>query len=220
MVVSHERYEWLPEAVEVDVVVAAFATARAEKCPNIPWARRRPVRAGRYLQDRAASRRRSSIEANRSSGPRPSARGDHSARRGPRPSGATEIHGRPGFRVRVGDFRASRTVDNNALIVAMIAHGHRRYFYNRWPTGGGAPQLVQVAPTETFASLCLLLFGAKRRIDWRSQKRSHLPLNPHGQLLHRRRRRQRKTHCPVLAPAPEDGWGHTAYARNVPPTSS
>ena len=49
----------------------------------------------------------------------------------PRPPGAKALHGRPGLRVRVGDYRIIYTVDDNILVVAVIALGHRRDVYDR-----------------------------------------------------------------------------------------
>ena len=49
----------------------------------------------------------------------------------PRPPGAKALKGRPGLRVRVGDYRIIYTVDDDILIVAVIAVGHRRDVYDR-----------------------------------------------------------------------------------------
>lgn len=49
----------------------------------------------------------------------------------PRPPGATALHGRPGLRVRVGNYRIIYTVDDNVLVVAVITLGHRRDVYDR-----------------------------------------------------------------------------------------
>lgn len=49
----------------------------------------------------------------------------------PRPPGAKALKGRPGLRVRVGDYRIIYTVDNDILIVTVITLGHRREVYER-----------------------------------------------------------------------------------------
>lgn len=49
----------------------------------------------------------------------------------PRPPGAKSLQGRPGLRVRVGDYRIIYTVDDNILVVAVITLGHRRDVYDR-----------------------------------------------------------------------------------------
>ncbi|PXA68270.1 type II toxin-antitoxin system RelE family toxin [Cryobacterium arcticum] len=52
----------------------------------------------------------------------------------PRPPGAKALQGRPGLRVRVGNYRIIYTVDDDVLIVAIVAIvalGHRRDVYNR-----------------------------------------------------------------------------------------
>jgi mRNA interferase RelE/StbE len=49
----------------------------------------------------------------------------------PRPPGAKALQGRPALRVRIGDYRIIYTVDDNILIVAVIALGHRSDVYNR-----------------------------------------------------------------------------------------
>ncbi|MHA7153765.1 type II toxin-antitoxin system RelE family toxin [Arthrobacter sp. TMN-50] len=49
----------------------------------------------------------------------------------PRPPGAKLLQGRPGLRVRVGNYRIIYTVDDNVLVVAVITVGHRRDVYSR-----------------------------------------------------------------------------------------
>lgn len=49
----------------------------------------------------------------------------------PRPPGAKALHGRPGFRVRVGDYRIIYTVDDDVLVITVIMLGHRRDVYGR-----------------------------------------------------------------------------------------
>jgi mRNA interferase RelE/StbE len=51
----------------------------------------------------------------------------------PRPPGATALQGRRGYlRVRVGDYRIIYTVDDDRLIVLIVALGHRREVYHTW----------------------------------------------------------------------------------------
>ncbi|RDV44521.1 plasmid stabilization protein [Leifsonia sp. ku-ls] len=47
----------------------------------------------------------------------------------PRPPGATALRGRPGFRVRVGDYRILYTVQDNVLLMVVVDLGHRREVY-------------------------------------------------------------------------------------------
>ena len=49
----------------------------------------------------------------------------------PRPPGAKTLQGRPGLRVRIGDYRIIYTVDDTILVVAVITLGHRRDVYDR-----------------------------------------------------------------------------------------
>lgn len=49
----------------------------------------------------------------------------------PRPPGARALQGRPGLRVRVGDYRIIYTVDNDVLLVLVVRLGHRRDIYDR-----------------------------------------------------------------------------------------
>lgn len=50
----------------------------------------------------------------------------------PRPPGARALQGRPGLRVRVGDYRIVYTVDDHGvLLVVVITVGHRREVYDR-----------------------------------------------------------------------------------------
>ncbi len=51
--------------------------------------------------------------------------------RDPRPPSARALHGRPGFRVRVGDYRIIYTVHHDVLLVVVVAVGHRRDVYDR-----------------------------------------------------------------------------------------
>ena len=47
----------------------------------------------------------------------------------PRPPASRQLHGRPGWRVRVGDYRIIYTIDDGLLVVAVITLGHRREVY-------------------------------------------------------------------------------------------
>jgi len=49
----------------------------------------------------------------------------------PRPPSARALRGRPGFRVRVGDCRIIYTIEDAALVVVVVALGHRRDLYER-----------------------------------------------------------------------------------------
>ena len=49
----------------------------------------------------------------------------------PRPPGARALRGRSGFRVRIGDYRVIYTVDDDVLVVAVVALGHRRDVYDQ-----------------------------------------------------------------------------------------
>jgi mRNA interferase RelE/StbE len=51
--------------------------------------------------------------------------------RDPRPPAARALQGRPGLRVRVGDYRILYTVQDDVLLVAIITLGHRRDVYDR-----------------------------------------------------------------------------------------
>jgi mRNA interferase RelE/StbE len=49
----------------------------------------------------------------------------------PRPPGARALQGRPGLRVRVGNYRIIYTVEDDVLVVVVLALGHRRDIYDR-----------------------------------------------------------------------------------------
>lgn len=49
----------------------------------------------------------------------------------PRPPGATPFKGRPGFRVRVGNYRIIYTIEDDKLLIVVVALGHRREIYRR-----------------------------------------------------------------------------------------
>lgn len=44
----------------------------------------------------------------------------------PRPPGARALQGRPGFRVRVGDYRILYTIQDHVLLIVVVTPGHRR----------------------------------------------------------------------------------------------
>ncbi|TFB48251.1 type II toxin-antitoxin system RelE family toxin [Cryobacterium tagatosivorans] len=47
----------------------------------------------------------------------------------PRPPGAKALQGRPGLRVRVGNYRIIYTVDEGVLLVVVVTLGHRSDVY-------------------------------------------------------------------------------------------
>jgi mRNA interferase RelE/StbE len=49
----------------------------------------------------------------------------------PRPPAARALRGRPGLRVRVGDYRIIYTVTDDILLVVVVTLGHRREVYDR-----------------------------------------------------------------------------------------
>jgi mRNA interferase RelE/StbE len=50
----------------------------------------------------------------------------------PRPAGAKAIAGAGGvLRIRVGDYRILYTIDDDELVVLVVAAGHRRNIYQR-----------------------------------------------------------------------------------------
>lgn len=49
----------------------------------------------------------------------------------PRPPSAKALRGRPGLRVRVGDYRIIYTVDDGVLLVVVVTLGHRRDVHER-----------------------------------------------------------------------------------------
>lgn len=48
-----------------------------------------------------------------------------------RPPGARAIQGRPGLRVRVGDYRIIYTVEDDVLLVVVVRLGHPRDVYDK-----------------------------------------------------------------------------------------
>lgn len=51
--------------------------------------------------------------------------------RDPRPPAARALRGRPGLRVRVGDYRVIYTVGDDVLLIVIVTLGHRRDVYDR-----------------------------------------------------------------------------------------
>ncbi len=49
----------------------------------------------------------------------------------PRPPNARALRGRPGLRVRVGDYRIIYTVQDDVLLVVVVTLGQRRHIYER-----------------------------------------------------------------------------------------
>ena len=49
----------------------------------------------------------------------------------PRPPGAKALQGRPGFRVRIGDYRIVYTIQDDVLLVAVVTVRLRRDVYTR-----------------------------------------------------------------------------------------
>jgi mRNA interferase RelE/StbE len=49
----------------------------------------------------------------------------------PRPPGARALQGRPGLRVRVGDYRILYTVQDDVLLIVVVRLGHRRDIYDQ-----------------------------------------------------------------------------------------
>jgi mRNA interferase RelE/StbE len=47
----------------------------------------------------------------------------------PRPPSARRLRGRPGFRVRVGDYRIIYMITDEVLLVVVVALGHRSDVY-------------------------------------------------------------------------------------------
>ena len=47
----------------------------------------------------------------------------------PRPPASRPLHGRPGYRVRVGDYRIIYTVRDDVLLIVVVALGRRRDVY-------------------------------------------------------------------------------------------
>jgi mRNA interferase RelE/StbE len=47
----------------------------------------------------------------------------------PRPPASRPLRGRPGYRVRVGDYRIIYTIQQDVLLIVVVALGHRRDAY-------------------------------------------------------------------------------------------
>ena len=48
----------------------------------------------------------------------------------PRPPASRPLRGRPGYRVRVGDYRIIYTIADDVLLIVVVAPGHRREVYD------------------------------------------------------------------------------------------
>ena len=49
----------------------------------------------------------------------------------PRPPGAKALRGRPGLRVRVGNYRIIYTIEDDVLLIVVVTLGHRSDVYER-----------------------------------------------------------------------------------------
>jgi mRNA interferase RelE/StbE len=49
----------------------------------------------------------------------------------PRPPASRPLRGRPGLRVRVGDYRIIYTIADDVLLIVVVTLGHRRDVYDR-----------------------------------------------------------------------------------------
>ena len=49
----------------------------------------------------------------------------------PRPPASRQLKGRPGRRVRVGDYRIIYTIQDDLLLIVVVSVGHRREVYDR-----------------------------------------------------------------------------------------
>lgn len=49
----------------------------------------------------------------------------------PRPPSARALRGRDGYRIRVGDYRILYTINDGALLIVVVALGHRGHVYAR-----------------------------------------------------------------------------------------
>ena len=134
VVVSPERYEQLMNALDEVDDVAAFDEAMAEEGPNIPWSdgKGRSGLGVSGLPHRAApGGRPSTAQA------RPADAATHSGCDSPpRPRipdrpGPAPFRGRPGLRIRVGDYRIIYTVQDDVLLIVVVTLGHRREVYER-----------------------------------------------------------------------------------------
>ncbi len=48
----------------------------------------------------------------------------------PRPPASRKLSGRDGYRVRVGDYRIIYVIEEGALVIVVVALGHRRDVYS------------------------------------------------------------------------------------------
>jgi mRNA interferase RelE/StbE len=49
----------------------------------------------------------------------------------PRPPGARRLAGRPGYRVGVGDYRILYVIEDEVLLIVVVALGHRKAVYRQ-----------------------------------------------------------------------------------------
>ena len=49
----------------------------------------------------------------------------------PRPPGARALRGRPGLRIRAGEYRIIYTIQDDVLLIVVVTLGHRREVYER-----------------------------------------------------------------------------------------
>jgi mRNA interferase RelE/StbE len=49
--------------------------------------------------------------------------------RDPRPPASRPLRGRPGYRLRVGDYRVLYTIEDGILLIVIVTIGHRRDVY-------------------------------------------------------------------------------------------
>jgi mRNA interferase RelE/StbE len=49
----------------------------------------------------------------------------------PRPPASRPLRGRPAWRVRVGDYRVIYTIEDDVLLIVVVALGHRSDIYER-----------------------------------------------------------------------------------------
>ncbi len=49
----------------------------------------------------------------------------------PRPNGYIKLKGRPGFRIRVGDYRIIYNIEDDVLTVMVVLIGHRKDVYDQ-----------------------------------------------------------------------------------------
>ena len=48
----------------------------------------------------------------------------------PRPAGYRKLTGRPGYRIRIGDYRVIYNIEDKILVVFVIDIGHRKKIYD------------------------------------------------------------------------------------------